>query len=95
MPEQEFHFEVTNQLVYVRMDVSSHAGRTRFYALAFYAGVMVPLMYALLFAPGKHGNPSMWHDLSTFSVSSSGFIVPLFLLVSVPLLMGILLSPVG
>lgn len=76
MSEQQFHLEATTQSVSVRMD----AGRTRFYALAFFVGFMILAICALLFLPGKHGNPSMWHDLSTSSINSAGFWVPIALL---------------
>jgi hypothetical protein len=80
MPDQQFHTEATNQSVCVRMDT----GKTRFYALAFFAGFTALAICALLFLPGKHGNPGMWHDLSTSSVGSADFWVPLVLLLSIP-----------
>ena len=90
MPEPEFHLEVTNQTVFVRLDVSTQSGRTRFYALAFFAGVTAIAMCALLFSPGKHGSPSMWHNLSTSPIRSTDFLVPFFLVLTLPLLMGVL-----
>jgi len=62
MPDQEFHLEVTDQSVCARLKVS---GKTRFYALAFSAGFTVLLTCVLLFAPGKQGRPSSWHDRTT------------------------------
>ncbi len=42
----------------------------------------------LLFSPGKHGNPSMWHDLLSPSVTGPGtFTVAVLLLIGLPLLM--------
>ena len=92
MPEPEFHVEVTNQSVYVRLDVSTRAGKTRFYALAFFAVVTVLLMCALLFLPGKHGSPSLWQGLSTAPLSSADVLLLFVLSLSFPLLVGILLE---
>jgi hypothetical protein len=83
MPEQQFHIETTNQSIYVQMN----AGRTRFYALSFFTGFVVLAICALLFLPGKHGSPGMWHALSTSSTGSADFLIPLFLLLSFPVFM--------
>lgn len=77
MPEQEFQLEITDQSAFVRLTVS---GKTRFFALAFFACVSALVLSAILFLPGKHGRPSMWHDLSTSSVGSADFLIPFFLL---------------
>jgi hypothetical protein len=88
MPEQEFKLEITDKSVLVRLNVP---GRARFYALAFFAGVATLLLCVLLFLPGKHGRPSMWHVLSTSSVGSTDFLIPFFLLLlGAPLLMVVL-----
>jgi hypothetical protein len=83
MPDHEFHFEVTNEYVYVRRNVS---GKTRFLALAFFSGIMIIFMCLLLIMPGKHGAPSMWHSMSTAAFGSFGFLFPFFLLLCFPLL---------
>lgn len=84
MPDQEFHLEITERFVDVRLDAPR---RTRFYALAFFAGLTVIAMCALLFLPGKHGAPSIWLDLLMSDPGSSGFLIGCFLLLSFPLLM--------
>lgn len=84
MPEPEFQLEITNQSATVRLIAPS---KTRFYALGFFVGLTAVAMSLLLFAPGKHGNPSMWHSLSTSGAGSSSFLVPFFLLLSFPLFM--------
>lgn len=89
MPEPEFHLEITDQSVLVRLNAS---GNRRFFGLLFFAGLTLLLMCVLLFVPAKHGRRSMWHDLSTSSLGSEGFLVPIFLVLSVPILMGILLG---
>jgi hypothetical protein len=91
MPEPEFRLNITNQSVNVRLDVSTHAGKTRFYALASFVGLAAIAICGILFSPGKQGRPSMWHDMSMSAIGSSGFLVPLLLLISFSLLMLILL----
>ena len=88
MPKKEFQLEITDQIAFVRLTVS---GKTRFFALAFFAGVSTLVLSAMLFLPGKQGRPSMWHDLSTSSVGSANFLIPsLLLLLGFPLLMVVL-----
>jgi hypothetical protein len=36
---------------------------------------------ALLFLPGKHNRPSMWHDMSSATIGSSDFLFPLGILI--------------
>jgi len=84
MPDQEFQIEITDQLVFVRLDVSTRSGKTRFKALACYACITVLLMSAVTFFPGKHNSPSDCQALSTSPVCSSEFLIPLFLLLSFP-----------
>lgn len=80
MAEQKFRFVITSQSVSVTLD----AGKTRFYALASFAALTILLMCALLFLPGKHDGPSVWEGLSAAPVGSSGFWVPVFLVLSLP-----------
>ena len=77
MYELKFQVETTNQSVSVRMD----AGRTRFYALAFFISVTAFITWVFIMLPGKHGSPSIWHDLSNSSVTSADFWMPIFLVV--------------
>lgn len=91
MAGQGFDIDVNNRSVSVRLDVSGHAPRARFYACVFFIAIGALAICALLFLPGKHGSPSMWHDLSSSPVDSGGFIVPLILLLSFPVLMSLLL----
>lgn len=80
MPNPDFSLDVTDQAVRVRLDVSRRSPGTRFYGLGFFLAVVVLGICALLFEPGKHGGPGMWHDLSSSPIDSGGFIVPLVLL---------------
>jgi hypothetical protein len=87
MPKPDFYLDVSDRLVNVRLNASP---RGRFYACIFFGALTALAMCGLVFLPGKHGNPSMWHDLSSHPVDSGGFIVPLVLLWSFPLFMGLL-----
>ncbi|HEV2133720.1 MAG TPA: hypothetical protein VGR47_05605 [Terracidiphilus sp.] len=74
MARREFHLDITDQSVNVRLD----AGRTRFFALAFFASLTALAICALLFLPGKNDTPSMW---------DGGLVGLLFLLLGFPLFM--------
>jgi Zn-dependent protease with chaperone function len=84
MSKSEFEIVIANNSVDVRLNVSP---KTRFYALLFFIGFTALLMCLLLFGPGKHGNPSMWQGLSSSPANSGGFIFPLVIVLSFPLLM--------
>ncbi|CAN5424102.1 hypothetical protein BH10ACI4_BH10ACI4_05700 [soil metagenome] len=42
------------------------------------------------FSKGKHGEPGMWHDFATNPVNSSGFIIPLLIIVGCSALVALL-----
>jgi hypothetical protein len=46
----------------------------------FIVSILIAGLCALLFLPGKHSRPNMWHDMSNASIGSSDFLVPLGLL---------------
>jgi hypothetical protein len=87
MPKQDFHVDINDRSVSVRLNVSP---RARFYACIFFISFGALAIYGILFLPGKHGSPSMWHDLSSSPVDSGSFIFPSILLLSLPVLMGLL-----
>jgi hypothetical protein len=90
MTEPDFHVDINDQSVSVRLNVSGHSPRGRFYASIFFVAFLALAMCGLLFLPGKHGNPSMWHDLSSYPVDSGWFIFPMALLLGFPPLAGLL-----
>jgi hypothetical protein len=87
MASEQFHFVITKDSVSVRLDVKP---RTRFYALGFFILFVALMMFVLIFAPGKHGNPSMWHDMSMSPIDSPGFMFPLFILVGMAIFLFVL-----
>jgi hypothetical protein len=76
----EFEVEVTSQSVNVRLNASRKSPRGRFYWAAFFVVLWIAALCLLMFSNGKHGDPGMWHDFATNTVFSSGFIVPLLIL---------------
>jgi hypothetical protein len=88
--EADFEVEVTNQAVNVRLNASAKSPRARFYWAASFIVLWLGALCLLSFSKGKHGEPSMWHDLMTYPVSSSGFIIPLLICLGVTALLALL-----
>lgn len=88
MGEQNFDININDQSVNVRLYA---VPGERFRAFILFLGIGTLLMCGLIFAPGKQGRPSMWHDLSSSPIDSGDFIIPISLLLSFPILMGFLL----
>ena len=84
MPDPEFRIDISDQSVNVRLDVSTHSGRSRFYWLGFLVAMLAIGLCIFLFSPGKNGNPSMWHGMTTSSAGYLDFLVPFFTLIIVP-----------
>ena len=80
MLKQGFEIVITESSIDVRHDVSSESPRGRFYAGLFFLALMTLLLCGLIFLPGKHGRPNMWHDFSTSPIDSEDFILPLSLI---------------
>jgi hypothetical protein len=78
--EEKFEIEVTSQSVKVRLNASKKSPRGRFCWCIFFAAVWSVVLSLVVFARGKRGQSSMWHDLTTHPVNSQGFIVPTVLL---------------
>jgi hypothetical protein len=78
--QEHFEIEVTSQSVKVRLNASKRSPRGRFYWCIFFVAVWIAVLSLAVFAQGKRGQPSMWHNLATHPVNSQGFIVPLIIL---------------
>jgi hypothetical protein len=81
--QEEFEIEVTKHSVKVRLNASKKSPRGRFYWCIFFVAVWIAVLSLAVFAKGKHGQSSMWHDLATHPVNSQGFIIPLAILLGV------------
>jgi hypothetical protein len=88
--QEEFEVEVTSQSVNVRLNASRKSPRGRFYWAAFFVALWMAALCLLVFASGKHGEPGMWHDFATYPLNSSGFIVPLLILLGCSALMALI-----
>jgi hypothetical protein len=86
----DFEIEVTTQSLKVRLNASEKSPRGRFYWLASFIALWIVVLSLLVFAPGKHGQPGMWHDFATHPVNSQGFMVPMVILLGASVLMMLL-----
>ncbi len=80
---EQFEIQVTSHSVKVSLNASKKSPRGRFYWCFFFLAVWIAVLSLAVFAKGKHGQPSMWHDLATHPVNSQGFIIPLAILLGV------------
>ncbi|MBS1813624.1 MAG: hypothetical protein JSS87_01985 [Acidobacteria bacterium] len=76
MAHSDFSISITDKAVDVRYTPSVTDPRGKLFGFIFTAIVLVALACAVLFLPGKHGDPSMWHDLANAPASSSGVLIP-------------------
>lgn len=84
MSKTDFQINITRQSVSVQLDLPS---RSRIHATAFFVVLTILAMCALLFLPGRHGDPTMWQTLTRSRFGSTGFMFEWLLLLSFPLLM--------
>jgi len=76
MAHSDFSISVTDKAVDVRYTPSASEPRGKLFGFVFIICTLVVMVCAVLFLPGRHGNPSMWHDLASAPSSSSDFLVP-------------------
>lgn len=76
MAHSDYSISITAEAVDVHYTPSESDPRGKLFGFVFSIGVLVALACAVLFLPGKHGTPSMWHDLSSARSGSSEFSVP-------------------
>lgn len=76
MAHSDFSISITDKAVDVRYTPSASEPRGKIFGFVFIICTLVVMACAVLFLPGKHGNPSMWHDLASAPSGSSGFLVP-------------------
>ncbi len=90
MTQREFKVVITESSVDVRRDVSSKSQKGRFYMGLFFLAFVILTICGLVFLPGKHDAPSMWHDISTSPINSGDLIFPLSLVLLFAVSMGFL-----
>lgn len=71
MAHTDFSISITNDAVDVGFTPSVREPRGKRFGFAFTISALILMACGVLFLPGKHGNPSMWHDLTSAPSSSS------------------------
>ena len=85
MALNDFSIAITVESVDVRYTPSASEPRGKLFGFWFTVSILAALIAAILFLPGKNGNTSLWHSLSSGSVDS-GLIV---LLIAMSLVAGL------
>ncbi len=85
MAHSDFSISITDKTVDVSYTPSVSEPRGKLFGFIFIIVTLVVLACALLFLPGKHGHPSMWHDLTNTSSGSSVVFIPIGLMLFVGL----------
>jgi hypothetical protein len=80
MAHSDFSISITDKAVDVRFTPSESEPRGKLFGFVFTIVLLVAVACAVLFLPGKHGNPSMWHDLVSAPSGSSVVFIPVFLM---------------
>ncbi len=75
MAHSDFSISISAAAVDVSYTPSESEPRGKLFGFIFIVVTLVALASALLFLPGKHGNPSMWHDLNNASSGWSVYFV--------------------
>lgn len=86
MAQRDFSISISDKAVDVRYTPSVSAPRGKLFGFIFIISTVLAATCALLFLPGKHGDPSMWHDLVTAPSTSS----VVFTLIGLMFFMGLL-----
>jgi hypothetical protein len=76
MAHSDFSISITDKTVDVCYTPSVSEPRGKLFGFVFTIMMLVVLVCAVLFLPGKHGNPSMWHDLASAPSGSVSFFGP-------------------
>jgi hypothetical protein len=85
MPHSDFSISITDKAVDISYTPSVSEPRGKLFGFIFIIATLVVLSCALLFLPGKHGNPSMWHDLTKATSGSSVVFIPIVLMLFIGL----------
>jgi hypothetical protein len=83
MAQSDFVISISKEAVDVSYKPSASEPRGKLFGLIFTISMVVLMTCAVLFLPGKHGNPSMWHDLTS---NPSGPLAFFILIVIFPLI---------
>ena len=85
MAHNDFSISINDKAVDVSYTPSVSEPRGKLFGFIFTISMLVLIACAVLFLPGKHGNPSMWHDLTSAPSDSFVIFTPIGLLLFVAL----------
>jgi hypothetical protein len=80
MAHSDFSISITDKAVDVRYTPSATEPRGKFFGFIVIICTLLVLASAILFLPGKHGDPSMWHDLVSSPSGTSVVFTPIGLM---------------
>jgi hypothetical protein len=80
MAQLDFSISITSTAVDVVLKPSAKNPHAKLNGFIFIIGLAVITTCAVLFSPGKHGNPSMWHLLTSTPSGSPVLFIPCSLL---------------
>lgn len=80
MAHNDYLISITAEAVDVRYTPSARDPRGKLFGFWFSVGMLILLACALLFSPGKHGTPSMLHDLASARSGTASFFGPIICL---------------
>src|SRR5579875_3320853 len=86
MAHSDFTISITEKSVDVSYTPSVSEPRGKLFGFVFTICMLIVLACGVLFLPGKHGNPSMWHDLTS---APSGSPIVVFIPVGLVLFVGL------
>jgi hypothetical protein len=69
MAHSDFSISISDKALDVRYTPSVSDPRGKLFGFIFIISTLVVLACAVLLLPGKHGTPSMWHDLASANVA--------------------------
>src|SRR5438067_1375068 len=85
MAHSDFSISITGKAVDVTYTPSTREPRGKLFGFILIIATLIVLTCALLFSPGKHGNPSMWQDLTNAPSGSSVVFIPIGLMLFIGL----------
>lgn len=77
MAHRDYSISVTDNAVDVAYTPSASQPRGKLFGFIFIVSMLILMASALLYLPGKHGIPSMWHDLTKSPSGSSIVVIPI------------------
>jgi hypothetical protein len=81
MPPSDFTISLKPDSVEIQLTPSANSPYAKLGGAIFIVSILIAGLCALLFLPGKHSRPNMWHDMSNASIGSSDLLVPLTLMI--------------